>query len=162
MSAGDLSLHRVAARHGDVDLPRANADRVAHGRAAKIGDAGALADQRDFLRRFHHAESHGVRGDVDEFHPRQDGGERGLGGAGQVVALDPDAPRAAAKRRDRALVIVPTPVGVDEVVAMAPPPRLPAVDHRGNGGGVRLIHDQRIGPPEGTIEKAGMVMDAVH
>ena len=160
--AGDLGLHRVAARHRHVDLARAGADRVAHRFAADIGDARALADQRDLGRRLDHARGHAVGRDVHRLGAGQEHVQRAARGQRHVIALDPQPCARRDQARDRTPEIVPPPVGIDHVLAHRAPPGLPAVDIGRNGGAGVGRDDAAIGPPEAAIEKATVIGDVVH
>ncbi len=93
--AGDLGLHGVAAGLRNLELGGALADRIADGLAAEIGDARALADQRDLLGRLDHAGRHDPGCQIDRARVAQELGQLRALRQGQVVALDADRPGAA-------------------------------------------------------------------
>mgnify|MGYP006982520852 CR=1 FL=1 len=85
-------------------------------------------DQGDFLGRFDHAPAHHRRGDIDEFHIGQGRLELLVILHGQVVGLDADAAAIRNQPLDRGEVVVPHPVRVDQVAALAAPVGLATVD----------------------------------
>ena len=84
------------------------------------------------------------------------------GDEGQVVTFDADATAPADERCNRAPVIVPFPIGVDDVVAMPTPPWLAAVDIGAEGGAGIMVHDKAIGAAEAAIQDARIIRDVVH
>ena len=65
---GDFKLHRVAACHCDVDLARADLDRITDRIAAHVSNLSGLTDQRNLCRRLVHPLAHGRLEQVDHHH----------------------------------------------------------------------------------------------
>jgi hypothetical protein len=114
------------------------------------------------LGRFHRAHPHRGFGDIDELDARKRVAEQLAEIERDMVELDADAARA---NRDQGLQrceeIVPAPVGIDDVVAVAAPPGLAAIDPGRDGGGVVLRQNEAELAAEIAIEKTGIVADAV-
>ena len=159
---GDFEFHRVAAGHGDVNLARAFLHRLADGKAAHIGDIGAVADQVDFGRGFVHALLHDGERDVDPLLGLQEGIELFGLHQRQVIRLAADDFAFTRDRQNRAPVVVALPVGVGDAVAMTAAPRLGGVDARRNGHAFAVGDDQTIGAAKGAVEKARVIGDRVH
>ena len=159
---GNLALHRIAARHGDLQLGRAHAHRVADGMAADVGHLRALPDQRNLGRRFHHPLRHGRRRNIHAALGLQKAVQLFRPLQRQMVRLAAD--RAAGPRHTchRPPEIVALPVGIGDVVAIAAPPRLACINARADGHAVAGRHHATVGPPETAIQKPRIIGDIVH
>ena len=79
-----------------------------------------------------------------------------------MVELDADASLGRRNAAHGLEVTVPLPVGVDDVVAEGTAPGLAVVDVGAEGDGLVRGDDEAVGPTEGAVEKAAVIMDAVH
>ena len=59
-------------------------------------------------------------------------------------------------------VIVPFPVGIDQVVTITAPPGLSEINVRGDRGTTGFGDNARIGPAEAAIQESRVVGDVVH
>mmetsp|Transcript_22532 Transcript_22532/g.36517 ORF Transcript_22532/g.36517 Transcript_22532/m.36517 type:complete len:244 (-) Transcript_22532:1323-2054(-) len=159
---GNLKLHRVAPRHGHVNLAGAGPDRVTDGIAAHIRDLCTVADQGDLGFGLVHPLAHGC---LIEVH----GGDRfqevlhfGLLQQGQVVTFHADHRPLACDLAHGPPKIVPLPIGIGDVVTIAAPPGLTCVDARTDGHAGLVGHNAGIRTAKGAVKKAGVVGDVVH
>jgi hypothetical protein len=115
-----------------------------------------------FLGRFHRAHPHRGFGDIDELDARKRVAEQLAKIERDMVELDADAARAGRNEGfQRCEEIVPPPVGIDDVVAVAAPPGLAAINPGRDRGCVVLRQNEAELAAEIAIEKTGIVADAL-
>ena len=149
----DLQLHRVAARHRHVDLARADLNRILDRITAHVRHCRPGPDQGNLGGRFMHPLLHGGGCNIDHASRAQKPAQLAHLHHIQMIALIADHLALARHRLDRPPVIVALPVGIGDVVAVTPPPRLPGVDPGRDRHTSPGRHNQRIRPPETAIEK---------
>ena len=112
-----------------------------------------------------HPLPHDGLGDVDQSQAWDSAGDLRPQQSGDVVVLDPEpAPTNSGVGQhggNGMFVVVPLPVGVDEVVTEAAPPGLAGVDVRGDGGVGVLSDDQGVVPAERSEQEVAVVVDVV-
>ena len=126
----------------DLIFRHADGNGLHGGRAADIGDARALLDPGHLLVGLHHAHPHGGLADIDRLRCRQRPLQLAQVLDADVVELDADPPAV----RDQCLhgceIIVPVPIGIDEVVPEGPAPGLRPVHIRRDRGLAVLRDDE--------------------
>ncbi len=68
-----------------------------------------------------------------------------------MVHFDGDSGSRGDEFFERAVVVVFSPVAIDDVVAKGSPPRLPAIDSGGDGGGILVVDDHSVPSSEGAV-----------
>ncbi len=163
--AGDLVDHGFGTDQGDLVLGDSGLDGVANGLAAEVADAGTVLDDLDFLGRLDHALAHRGLCHVNQ-------GRVGEGSLDLVpviqrqgVILDADPARLDAAGAQDFLdcvdVVVPAPVRVHKVLAVAAAPRHAGVDICRDGDRVILGDHHAVGTAEVREEEVGVVLDGV-
>jgi hypothetical protein len=163
--AGDLVHHGLGADERHLVLGDAGGDGVADGLAAEVADPGTVLDDLDFLGGLDHALAHRGLGHVHQC----GAGERGLDlvpvvqRQGVILDAEPADIDAAGAQHflDAKDVVVPAPVRVHEVLAVAAAPRHPGVDICGDGDRVFLGDHHGVGAAEVSEEEIGVVLDRV-
>ena len=161
LAAADLAHHGLGRMQCHLVLRHAHGDCLQAGRAADVGDAGALANPGDLLVRFHHAHAHGRPAHIDQLRSGQRALQLAQVLGSDVVELDADPPAVLDQLLHGDEVVVPMPVGIGDAVAESAPPGLAAIDICGNRGLAFLRNHQAVEAPEGTVEEVAEVVDVV-
>ena len=162
---GDLVDHGFGADQRDLVFGDAGGDGVADGLPAQVADPGTVLDHLDLFGRLDHPLAHGRLGHVHQggvFEGRLDlvpVVQR------QRIVFDAKPARGNAPGAERLLdredVVVPAPVRVHHVVAVAAPPRHAGVDVGRDRHGVVPGDHHGIGPAEIREEEVRVVLDGV-
>ena len=161
LAAGDLAHHGLRRPERDLVLRDADGDGLHGRRPADVRDAGAFRDPGDLLRGLHHAHGHGGLAGIDQLRGRQRALQLAKVLDGQMVELDADPPTVRDERLHGGEIVVPVPVGIDEIVPEGPASRLAAVHIRRDRRLAVLRHDEAEGAAEGAIEEIAEIGDVV-
>ena len=160
--ARDFNFHRIASRHGDLDLGGPFSNGRVNGRTADVSGSSPGLDQSNLFGGLDHACLHRVRSNIDQLWLAQHV-QRGIArGQCHVIAFNPNPLRAASEAGHSAPVVVALPIRIDDVLFNRAAPRLARVDIGGNSGAGLLRYNAAIGAAKGTIQKARIIGDVVH
>ena len=158
----DLQLHRITTRHRHINLAYTCPCGLLNGVAADISHTRTMADQIQLGSRLFHPLHHRPGRNINDSRGRKKRLQLLALNQGQVVAFHAYHSAATSDRQNRAPVIVTLPIGIGDVIAVAPAPRLCGVNPRRNshilGGG----HDKRIRTAKRAIQKARVIRDVMH
>jgi hypothetical protein len=78
-----------------------------------------------------------------------------------VIEFDAEPLDAFGQALHRKRIVILAPVRVDDIVAKGPPPRLPAINARGNTRGLLMVDDEAVFTPKVTIQKPRVIVDTM-
>ena len=157
----DLAHHGLSGRKRHLVLRNASGDGIYAGLGSQIADTGTVADEVVFLGGLDGPHPHRGRADVHKLNA----GQRRLQCPElvhrQVVELHAEAVHAPGEVPNGHVVVVPTPVRVDDVVAVGAAPGLAAVYARRDGGGLVGVYDHAVLASEEAVDPTRVVADVL-